>query len=315
MIFNMNMGLIIAFLLTGFLIGYFKFFGDWIFKLAGYITTFGLIILLASMGAKIGMDSEILNQLDQIGLQAFFMAVGSIMGSLFLVKIFSLRFEAKIEEKSKNEKLKEDKIEEESDHYMTYMIVASVIFGILIGLFFLPESLLDIMDKITTYALAALLFGVGVDLGKNKEIFAQLKNLGWQILALPFLIAVGSIVGAIIVGFFIGLASNEAAAVGAGFGWYSLSGVILSKLHSVELGSIAFLANVFRELITIISLPFVVKYFGKLTGIAPGGATTMDVTLPVIKKTAGDETVIPAFFSGAVLSILVPILVPFLIGL
>ena len=171
------------------------------------------------------------------------------------------------------------------------------------------------MDKITTYALAALLFGVGVDLGKNKEIFVQLKNLGWQILALPFLIAVGSIVGAIIIGLFIGLSSNEAAAVGAGFGWYSLSGVILSKLHSVELGSIAFLANVFRELITIISLPFVVKYFGKLTAIAPGGATTMDVTLPIIKKTAGDETVIPAFFSGAVLSILVPILVPFLIGL
>ena len=310
----MNMGLIIGFLLTGFLIGYFKFLGKWIFQLAGYITTFGLVILLASMGAKIGMDSKILSQLDQIGLQAFFMAVGSIIGSIILVKIFSLKFGAKIEERSKKENLNEEQFEEDDD-YMTYIIIASVILGILIGLFFLPESLITFMDKITTYALAALLFGVGVDLGKNKEIFEQLKSLGWQILALPFLIAVGSILGAVIIGFFLGLSSNEAAAVGAGFGWYSLSGVILSKLHSVELGSIAFLANVFRELITIISLPFIVKYFGKLTGIAPGGATTMDVTLPVIKKTAGDETVIPAFFSGAVLSILVPILVPFLIGL
>ena len=310
----MNMGLIIGFLLTGFLIGYFKFLGKWIFQLAGYITTFGLVILLASMGAKIGMDSKILSQLDQIGLQAFFMAVGSIIGSIILVKIFSLKFGAKIEERRKKENLNEEQFEEDDD-YMTYIIIASVILGILIGLFFLPESLITFMDKITTYALAALLFGVGVDLGKNKEIFEQLKSLGWQILALPFLIAVGSILGAVIIGFFLGLSSNEAAAVGAGFGWYSLSGVILSKLHSVELGSIAFLANVFRELITIISLPFIVKYFGKLTGIAPGGATTMDVTLPVIKKTAGDETVIPAFFSGAVLSILVPILVPFLIGL
>jgi uncharacterized membrane protein YbjE (DUF340 family) len=83
----------------------------------------------------------------------------------------------------------------------------------------------------------------------------------------------------------------------------------------VELGSLAFLSNVFRELLTIIILPFVVKYLGRITSIAPGGATTMDVTLPIIKETAGEETVIPAFVSGAILSILVPILVPFLISL
>ena len=311
----MNMWLIIFFLLIGFLIGYYKILAGWFFQLAGYITTFGLVILLAAMGAKIGMDPKILSQLDKIGIQALFMAIGSILGSILLVKIFSLKLGAEIERKSKEEDIVEKEVEEESNHFMTYMIIGSVVFGILLGLFFLPENLIKVMDKVTTFALAALLFGVGVDLGKNKEIFQQLKSLGWQILLLPVLIAIGSIIGAVIIGFFIGLTSNEAAAVGAGFGWYSLSGVILGKLHSVELGSLAFLSNVFRELITIISLPLIVKYLGKLTGIAPGGATTMDVTLPVIKETAGEETVIPAFFSGAVLSILVPILVPFLIGL
>ena len=311
----MNMWLIIFFLLMGFLIGYYKILAGWFFQLAGYITTFGLVILLAAMGAKIGMDPKILSQLDKIGIQALFMAIGSILGSIFLVKIFSLKLGAEIERKSKEEDIVEKEVEEESNHFMTYMIIGSVVFGILLGLFFLPENLIKVMDKVTTFALAALLFGVGVDLGKNKEIFQQLKSLGWQILLLPVLIAIGSIIGAVIIGFFIGLTSSEAAAVGAGFGWYSLSGVILGKLHSVELGSLAFLSNVFRELITIISLPLIVKYLGKLTGIAPGGATTMDVTLPVIKETAGEETVIPAFFSGAVLSILVPILVPFLIGL
>ncbi|MBD3158883.1 MAG: DUF340 domain-containing protein, partial [Candidatus Lokiarchaeota archaeon] len=48
--------------------------------------------------------------------------------------------------------------------------------------------------------------------------------------------------------------------------------------------------------------------------IAPGGATTMDIGLPIIKKTAGDELVIPAFVSGVVLTGLVPILVPLVIG-
>ncbi|MGM0411356.1 MAG: lysine exporter LysO family protein [Bacillota bacterium] len=309
----MDMWLIVLFLLLGFVIGFFRIFSNWIFKLAGYITTIGLVILLASMGAKIGMDPEILKQLDKIGLQAFFMALGSIIGSIILVKVFSMRLKDTLDSSQKDKVAKKEV--ENNNHFMTYMIVFSVIIGIFLGLFFLPPGLLDIMDSITTFALAALLFGVGVDLGKNKEIFSELKTLGWHILALPFLVAIGSILGAIIIGAFIGFSSNEAAAVGAGFGWYSLSGVILGELHSVELGSLAFLANVFRELITIISLPFIVKYFGKLTSIAPGGATTMDVTLPVIKETAGEEVVIPAFFSGAVLSILVPILVPFLLTL
>ena len=308
----MNMWLILMFLVIGFSIGYFNIFSSKFFKFAEMITTGGLIILLGSMGAKIGLDDRVLNQIDKIGLQAFLVAVASILGSLILVKIFSLKLDAEIEVADTTSK---EYTVEESNHFMTYIIILSVIVGILSGLYIIPHSLFSILDRVTTYALAALLFGVGVDIGKNKEIFIQLKNLGWQILALPFVIAIGSILGAVIMGFFIGLAGNESAAVGAGFGWYSLSAVIISKVYSVELGSLAFLSNVFRELITIMILPFVVKYMGRVTCIAPGGATTMDVTLPVIKETAGEETVIPAFVSGAVLSILVPILVPFLISL
>ena len=66
---------------------------------------------------------------------------------------------------------------------------------------------------------------------------------------------------------------------------------------------------------TVFLLPFVVKYFGSLAAVAPGGATTMDVTLPLVKESGGEAVVIPAFISGAVLSILVPILVPFFLGL
>ena len=309
---KMNMWLIVLFLLSGFLIGYFRIFSGKFYRFAEMITTGGLIILLGTMGAKIGIDDRVLRHLDKIGFQAFLVAVASIVGSILLVKLFSSWF--KIEIEVTDEKA-DQYTSEESDHFMTIVIILSVIAGILSGLYIIPHSFFSTLDQITTYALAALLFGVGVDIGKNKEIFVQLMSLGWQIIALPFIIAIGSILGAVSIGFFIGLAFNESAAVGAGFGWYSLSGVILSKVHSVELGSLAFLSNVFRELLTIIILPFVVRYLGRITSIAPGGATAMDVTLPIIKETAGEETVIPAFVSGAVLSFLVPILVPFLISL
>lgn len=321
----MNIWLIILFLFSGFTIGFLKPLSKKFFKIAENITKFGLIILLASMGAKIGVDDRVINQLGSIGYQAFFIALSSLLGSVLLVKLFSYRlFEQgkkkinmkKIDEKEINEeKIREEEIKEAKDNSMTYVIIGSVVGGFLLGYFILPDSFFSYLDIISTYALAVLLFGVGLDIGLNREVLKQVKTLGWQILFLPFLVAVGSIGGAFLVALCFGMAANEATAVGAGFGWYSLSGVLLAKIHSVELGSLAFLANVFRELLTIIFLPLVVKYLGKITAIAPGGATTMDVTLPLIKEAAGEEMVIPAFVNGAILSALVPILVPFLINL
>ena len=306
----MDITLILLFLIIGFVLGYFKPFPDVFYKFSGYITEIGLIILLGSMGARIGVDEKIISELGVIGYKAFILALFSILGSIALLKVFSVFL------KNNYEDIDEEELHEESsDHRLTIIIVISVIIGILLGITVLKNSYLPIIEIITTYALAALLFGVGVDIGLNKEAFYELKVLGFKIILIPILIVIGTLLGTYLASLVLNMVAKEAMAVGAGFGWYSLSAVLITKIHSVELGSIAFLANVFRELITIISLPFVVKYFGKLTGIAPGGATTMDVTLPVIKKTAGDETVIPAFFSGAVLSILVPILVPFLIGL
>jgi len=59
-------------------------------------------------------------------------------------------------------------------------------------------------------------------------------------------------------------------------------------LGGMKLGAIAFLANLFREIVTFFVLPVVAKYFGGVTSIAPGGATTMDVTLPLIQRVSGE---------------------------
>jgi len=42
------------------------------------------------------------------------------------------------------------------------------------------------------------------------------------------------------------------------------------------------LADVVRELRALVLIPVLVTYTGKLVAIAPGGATTMDSTLPLI---------------------------------
>ncbi len=305
----MNIWLILFFLIAGFFAGYYNSNARRFIKIAGMITKIGLIFLLVSMGARMGIDEKIITKLDRIGLQALVLALASIAGSIILIKVFSniIKFELESEDDFTDKG--------GTDKTMTLLIVFSVIGGILIGIYILPPACFGFIDTATTCALAILLFGVGVDIGQNKIIFQQFKKMGWQIIFIPLLVAAGSIIFSLVTGLIMGLRFNEAAAVGAGFGWYSLSGVLLTKIYSVQLGSLAFLTNVLRELITFMILPFVVKYLGRITAIAPGGATTMDVTLPLIKEVAGDEVVIPAFISGAVLSSLVPVLVPFFINL
>ena len=310
----MDFYLIILFLFTGILLGFKLDEKNKFVIFADLITKIGLVILLLAMGANLGSSDQIVLQLGEIGFQAFIFAAASIIFSLLAVIIFVnifnlnnllLKAEPKTEAEIDNQS---------ADNTMTILIFASVVIGILFGYFMLNGTEQGWLDLLTNYSLAVLLFGVGIDIGASREIIEDLKLMGWKLIVIPILIAFGSLLGSVLSGTVFGFAVGESAAVGAGFGWYSLSGVLISKLHSAELGSLAFLTNVFRELLTVMILPLVAKYFGRLAVIAPGGATTMDVTLPLVKESGGEAVVIPAFVSGAVLSTLVPILVPLILN-
>lgn len=198
---------------------------------------------------------------------------------------------------------------------MTLKIFAAVITGILAGRFLIPESALQYSESLITIALNILLFLIGIDLGRNKGVLKDIRSHGWVLLLVPVGIILGSWVG----GFFAGMVTGTPLAlslpIASGFGWYSLSGILLSNLHSPEAGAIAFLTNIFRELMAIMLIPILALRLNHWTAIAPAGATSMDTTLPIISRATSPEIVIVAFVNGALLSSLVPILVPFLYNL
>jgi len=171
------------------------------------------------------------------------------------------------------------------------------------------------LDKVITYMLAAMLFGVGISIGHNRRELVKIKAIGWRIVLVPFAIAGGSLLGASIASLFLKMSLKEVLVVGAGFGWYSLSSVLITQLHSAQLGAVAFLANVFRELMAFILIPFLAMHVGKIVAIAPGGATTMDSTLPMIAKMTDTPTAMIAFISGLILTTMVPFLIPLLLTL
>jgi len=199
---------------------------------------------------------------------------------------------------------------------MITIILSALAIGIIIGILGLtPQAVSVNLDTCIMIMLCLLLFVIGMDMSQNKGVIAQIRHIGWKIVLLPLFIAAGSIAGSLVASLTIGMRPGYGMAIGAGFGWYSLSAVMLTGLVGVQIGTMALLANVFREMLSIVIMPLVVKYFGKIAAIAPGGATTMDTTLPVVVQYAGSEMSVISFVSGFILSMLVIVLVPFLAGL
>ena len=75
--------------------------------------------------------------------------------------------------------------------------------------------------------------------------------------------------------------------------------------------TIALLSNIMREIITLLCAPLLVRWFGNLAPISAGGATTMDTTLPIITRYAGQQFVVVSIFHGFVVDFSVPFLVTF----
>lgn len=98
---------------------------------------------------------------------------------------------------------------------------------------------------------------------------------------------------------------------GIGFGYYSLSSIFITEYKGTELGTIALLSNIVREMITLLLSPLLVKVAGPLAPIAAGGVTSMDTTLPIIMDSSGKQYAVVSLFHGFVLEFSIPFIVTF----
>ncbi len=193
------------------------------------------------------------------------------------------------------------------------IIVGFFVLGIFIGLYnLLPQIFVEIDFSI--YALYILMFLVGVGIGADKKVWEILKNAKLKIVLVPLTVIVGTAIGVTIVSLFLkDVSLRESLAIGAGYGYYSLSSILISQISGEALGVVALIANIAREITTLLVTPLFAKYFGKIAPIASGGATSMDTTLPIIIKFVGKEYAIISVFSGIVLTMLVPFAVAFIL--
>ena len=189
------------------------------------------------------------------------------------------------------------------------IIVGFFVLGIVCGIYhWLPDTVMQ--ADVSYYVLCALMFFVGISVGCNTETLKSFRKLNPLLTLLPLMTIVGTLAGCSIATLLLPHRSlTDCLAVGSGFGYYSLSSIFITQYRGPELGMVALLANIVREVITLLGAPLMVRWFGPLSPISVGGATTMDTTLPIITRSSGEQFVILSLFHGFLVDFSVPWLV------
>lgn len=194
---------------------------------------------------------------------------------------------------------------------MVIIAIFSLILGIICGQGIFTENIVRIFSEVSNYILYILMFIVGISVGTNKLVLKKIREYNLKILTIPIGIVLGTTLGGIICGIILNMPLKESVAVVSGMGWYSLSGILLTDLAGAQIGTISFLSNLMREILSFILIPFIAKYFNYYTAIASAGATSEDTTLPMLIKYTSEEIVVIAIINGIICSALVPIVTPF----
>ena len=189
------------------------------------------------------------------------------------------------------------------------IVVGFFVLGVCLGRLDLAPALL--MDsRVTFAALCCLLFCVGMSIGSNDNIVSEFRSLNPRLALLPVATILGSFAGSLVAWLFLQYRGvTDCMAVGSGFAYYSISSIFITQYRGAELGTVALLANIYREILTLLIAPLLAKVFGPLAPISSGGATTVDTTLPIISQTCGQQYVVVSLFHGFVVDFSVPFLV------
>ncbi|EAM6407958.1 TPA: lysine exporter LysO family protein [Salmonella enterica subsp. enterica serovar Paratyphi B] len=273
----------------------------------GGISNICLYFLLVLMGVTVGQLPDIIKQLTLVGISSISIAFSSSFAIAFILKIFYYN----------NSPAVEDSHNKSSFNIIGYIkdplsLTGVVIIGFIIGHYqFIPT--MDYSPLISTL-LYILIFIIAIKLS-NSGISIKKIILNRQNLIMTILTVIASYIGAALVSIFLPFSLYQSLAVSSGFGWYTLSGLLFTKLGDPLLGSVAFLCDLFREIFALLLIPTLARVGNGNIAIGVAGATAMDVTLPVIEKHCGVAYVPVALFSGGIITFIVPFLIPFFFSL
>ncbi len=268
-----------------------------------------LLALLALMGLKLGAQRALFAR----DLSVLLLAAAS---ALFLVLFFALLFWAWSLLRPRPAAVREDAGGAAGGSHELWALLLNG--GCILGGFLLFLALPGAwaarlpLDGAADWLLRALLFCIGFDLGVELHRL-DLRKLPPLLLLAPALNVALSLLAGLLFSLLTRLSLREGLLLTAGLGWYSLSSVLLAAKGLALLSLLAFIHNVFRELLSILSAPLAARLSPYLP-VYLGGATSMDVMLPFVQRYCGREYTLVSFDAGLVCSLAVLSLVRLIAG-
>ena len=288
--------------------------------------SWSIYLLLFFFGLQVGANELVVSNLDTLGVKALMIAVAGSLGSCVAAWGLSRWVFHSVEKGqpgNTNLSGRKNILLEIAKYAAGFITAGFFAVGCVCGVTgIVPGQLCN--GEFSMYVLYALMAQVGMSIGCDRRLKEMLTSLSPKLFLLPAGTIVGTLMAVAAVNPVIGkMHLADCMAVGAGFGYYSLSSVLITQIKepqmgavlAAQLGTIALMANIMREIITLLFAPAIRKVFGRLAPISTGGATSMDSTLPVITAACGKEMAFVSIFHGVLVDFSVPFLVTFFASL
>ena len=289
----------------------------------GRIVTWLIWVLLFLLGIEVGSNEMIVRSLPTLGVEALLLSSAATLSCCVLAWILwrvlknnTVQENAKKETSAEKEGNPAEKEGLQGSSLIrglkvmkgSLIVVGFFVIGLLGGIEkMVPSWLLD--GDVSFVALCGLLLFVGLGIGLNPEMKKEVRSLSPRMALLPVVTIIGSWLGALLIWTVLHRTLSDCMAINSGFAYYSLSSIFITEYRGAELGTIALLANIIREMLTLLGAPLMARWFGPLAPISVGGATTMDTTLPILSQTLGQRYIALSIYHGFVVDFTVPFLV------
>lgn len=266
-----------------------------------------LYSLLFLMGVNTASIDDIENQIMRMGFDALVSTALVTLGCIVSASVLGMLLSRRVSS-SQHARQQITWRRLKTPLLMIAIVVAGIVLSSLTDLFVWYDS------SMITIVLYILLFLVGMQMVQHEVDLLSLVKSPLMLL-LPVSTIVGTYLGALAIPLLTSYSLREALTLVSGFGWYSLSGVLISGLGDPQLGAVSFLSNLFRESLAFILIPLLATLSRtSFSAVSIAGATSMDVTLPLLKKSLG-ETVVPlAIAHGVAMTLVAPFLIPLWYG-
>lgn len=287
-----------------------------------FIINIALVVLMLTIGSHIGINDSVMSNLPFIGIHCVIISFSAIALSVAftvlaektVLPLDALRDRLFSENMNLNQEVSVEAEENKKTSPLIWIMPVSIVAGVLIGFFLLPDQSKAFLGYLLTASLVVLYVSVGISLGSNRKVFRYLKILGFKVIYLSIAILAGSIAGGFLSGLALGIPLHISVMSASGMSYYSITGAYMTQVYGIEAGTYGFIVNVMREFFTVLLLPLLIK-ISKGSPIAGGAAGNMDTMLVPVTKFVGIELGLVTLITGTILTFAVPFLLPLLFRL